>query len=196
MLKYIILLLICISYTDSVSGYSILIYPYDLSSNKWASCSYPSSYYYYVVGGSLHGHTSMNVQFTPRTHIMDSYYVTTKFALNSNNIDLFIDGFYDMALSVPVDYAISKTYNTDSDYPYMYFSFIAHPSSTYISEVAFDFKAYTISGLAAFIIVLIVIGALVCLAAISMGIAKAMGRSAWEGLACFCILCTICCCRR
>ena len=62
------------------------------------------------------------------------------------------------------------------------------------------FKMYTsfstISGLAAYIIVLIVIGALICLAVVSMGIAKAMGRSAWEGLACFCIICTLCCCRR
>ena len=192
MLKYTILLLIFISYAN-VAGYNIWIDPYDLSSNKWVTCEYSNSQYdYYVLGGSLHEETHINVKFTPLTHVMDTYYVTTKIVLDSTNINLFINNFYSMILNAPIGTTQSISYTTKSDYPYMYFSFHAYSSGT----VQFDFKTYLTSTLAAYIIVLIVIGVLVCLALASMGIAKAMGRNAWEGLACFCILCTLCFCRR
>ena len=195
MFKYTILLIIFISFSY-VAGYNAYFADYDLSSDKWVTCYYNTyDNDYYVLGGSLNGYTQINVKFTPRSHIMDAYYVTSKVAISQLNINSYFSGFYSMASSVYVDTTKSITYTTKSGYPYMYFGF--GPASTTTGTITFDFKTYLIgTTLAAYIIVIIVIAALVCLALASMGIAKAMGRSPWEGLACFCILCTICCCRR
>ena len=57
--------------------------------------------------------------------------------------------------------------------------------SAYTGTIRFDYKTYLISSMVTYIIVLIVIGVLVCLAHAFMGIAKAFGRNSWEGLACF-----------
>lgn len=192
MFKFTILLIIFISY-NYAAGYNAYFDEYDLGSDKWVSCYFKTSENdYYVLGGSLHGYTQINVKFTPRTYTMNAYYVTSKIAFNQNNINSYLGEFYSMATGVLVDYTKSITYTTKSEYPYMYFAF----GSSYSGTIQFDFKTYLISAMATYIIVLIVIGCLVCLAIVSMGIAKAMGRSPWEGLAFFCILCTICCCRR
>ena len=194
MIKYTILLLIFISYTNAASDYNNYFESYDLSSNRLITCFFETTTYnYFVLGGSLHGYTQINVQFTPITHTLNSYYITTKNVYSQSNINDYFANFYTMATLVPVGYTKSITYTTKSDYPNMYFGFGPAYSG---GHVEFTFKTYLISTLATYIIVIIVIASLVCLALTSMGIAKAMGRSPWEGLACFCILCTICCCRR
>lgn len=195
MLKYTILFLIIISYTN-VAGYNAYFDSYNLGSDKWAYCyyDYPQNDYF-VIGGSLQGNTQINVKFTPRTHALNAYYVTSKIALDQYNVNTYFSGFYSMASGVSVDVTKSITYTTKSEYPFMYFGFGPYYSSA-SGTIRFDFKTYFVSTLAAYIIVLIIIGVFIFLAAASMGIAKAMGRSPWEGLACFCILCTICCCRR
>ena len=196
MIKYTILLLIFIAYTNAATDYHNYFQSYDLISDKLITCYFETSQYdYFVLGGSLHGYTRINVQFTPLTHTLNSYYITTKTVIGQSNINDYFSHFYNMALQVPVGTSKSITYTTDPDYPNMYFGFGPAYSS---GHVEFTFKTYliSISTLATYIIVLIVIGGLIFLAAVSMGIAKAMGRNAWEGLACFCIICTICCCRR
>ena len=86
-----------------VADYNIWIDSYDLSSNKWITCEYSNSIYdYYVIGGNLHVETHINIKFTPKTHILDAYYVTTKIVLDSNDINSFIDTFYRMLLNAPI----------------------------------------------------------------------------------------------
>ena len=189
--EVLLLTFLCLHY---VTGYYIYINnKYDLDSDTWYTYSYDNTYYdYYVLGNDLEGHTHINVDFSPKSYYMDAYYVTTKMELSSSNINQYIDDFFYMCTSTAPYSTCSHSYVTKSEYPYMYFAFHCDTKAT----VEFQFRTYFFSAIGAVIIVLIILGALLVMAGISMGIAKAMGRSAWEGLACFCIMCTLCCCRR
>lgn len=192
MFKGVVLLLtfLCLNCSNTYNIY--MNNKYDLNSDTWYTYTYDNTYYdYYVLGNYLDGHTHISVDFYPTLYYMDAYYVTTKIALSDSNINDFIDKFYDMC-STPALSTCSHSYVTKSEYPYMYFAFHANTRAT----VEFQFRTYFYSVIGAVIIILIVLGALLVLAGISMGVAKAMGRSAWEGLACFCIVCTLFCCRR
>ena len=89
----------------------------------------------------MNGYTSIEVNFIPLTDYMDTYYITTKIPLSSDNIGTFIDHFYIMELNVPPGTLKTIHYETDPDYPYMYFAF--HSYSLRISE--FKFKTNTTS---------------------------------------------------
>jgi hypothetical protein len=122
MLKYTILLLIFISYTNAATDYNNYFQSYNLNSDKLITCYFETSQYdYFVLGGSLHGYTRINVQFTPLTHTLNSYYITTKAVIGQSNINDYFSHFYNMALQVPVGTSKSITYTTDSDYTNMYF---------------------------------------------------------------------------
>jgi len=146
---------------------------------------------YFNIDVNLDGHTGVYFDFTTYN---EAIRVTT---ILSN--DLEADTPYVLFSRIPTQSRYTKSYYFSSRYDYMRISIQSLTYPTY-DGYYYYFKIYTtfstISGLAAYIIVLIVIGALICLAGASMGIAKAMGRSPWEGLACFCIICTLCCCRR
>lgn len=193
MFKGLVLLLtfLCL---NCATDYTILINnKYDLNSDTWYTYTYSNSVYdYYVLGNDLDGHTHINVDFSPTYNYMDAYHITTKMPLTSYNINEYIDDFYDMCISQPPSTTCSHSYVTKSEFPYIYFAFHSNGSG----NIEFQFRTYFTSVLGAVIIILIILGALLVMAGISMGIAKAMGRSAWEGLACFCIMCTLCCCRR
>lgn len=153
-------------------------------------CQADKSCSYYLIDVNLEGHSGVNFEFT-------TYYEAIRVLTTLSN-DYEADTPYELFPQIPPNSRYSKSYFFSSKYDYMR---IAVQSLSYSADgYYYHFKIYTsfttISALAAWIIILIVIGAVVCLAVVSMGIAKAMGRSAWEGLACFCIICTLCCCRR
>ena len=192
-MKHFLLLIILVNF--SISAYVFQKdYSYDLGSNLWATFHYDNTYYdYYVIIGDISGQSYIRLDFQPADHAMDLSYILG----SGTNLDLdaWINKFSDLFVNVQPNHHVYNTYSINTKlYPYAYFAFHA----TYRGTIYFDFKSRftVVSTLAAFVYVLIVIGVLVCLALASMGIAKAMGRSPWEGLACFCILCTICCCRR
>jgi len=193
MFKGAVLLLIfmCLNYS---SEYKILLdTTYDLDSDTLYTHYYSNDIYdYYVIGNSLEGHTHISLELIPITHVMDAYYVSSKIFFDDYNIGSYIDRFYRMCTDLYPNYSCSHSYSLDSDYPYMFFAFHATGSG----EVRFQFRSYYTSAFAAIFIVLIIVGVLLIGAGISMSIAKCMGRNAWEGLACFCIMCTLCCCRR
>ena len=197
MLKYIVLLLLFII-SNSATDFNFLFNGnYDFDSNEFEEFNYDNKKYdYYVMGGNLLGQTTVYISFNPETDDMDSYYITTKIALNINTLSTFIDQFYDMFMNSSPGKTYYITYHTDINYPFMYFAFHASYGDNIYFRFRASFSSYATSTIAAIFIVLIVLGVLVCLALASMGIAKAMGRSPLEGLMCFCILCTICCCRR
>ena len=64
----------------------------------------------------MHDEAHINVKFTLLTHIKDTYHVNTKIALDSNNINLFIDKFYNMILDTQIGVTQSITYTTDFNY--------------------------------------------------------------------------------
>ena len=169
-------------------------YAYDLGSNLWASFSYDNTVYdYYVIIGDISGQSYIRLDFQPTNAAMDLTYILG--STKSLDLDEWINSFSLLFSNVLANEHVYNTYSINTKlYPYAYFAFHA----AYRGFIYFNFKSRftTVSTLAAYIYVLIVIGVLVCLALASMGIAKAMGRSPWEGLACFCIMCTICCCRR
>lgn len=193
MFKGVVLLwtFLCLNYATGYNFY--MNTKYDLDSHTWYTYTYSNTVYdYYVLGNNLDGHTHISVDFYPVNYMMDAYYITTNFQLTYSNIGSYIDDFYDMCRYQYALTTCSHSYVTKSEYPYIYFAFHSNGSGT----IEFQFKTYFYSVIGAVIIILIVLGALLVMAGISMGIAKAMGRSAWEGLACFCIMCTLCCCRR
>ena len=89
----------------------------------------------------MYGYTSIDINFIPLTDYMDAYYITTRMPLTSNNINVYIDSFYTMALNVPPGTLKTIHYETDPCFPYMYFAF--HSYSLKISE--FKFKTSTTS---------------------------------------------------
>ena len=146
---------------------------------------------YLLIDVDLKGHSSVYFDFTTYNEAISVWTTLSN--------DLETDTAYNLYPRIPPNSRYSKTYIFSSTYDYMRISVQSLTYPTY-DGYYYYFKIYTsfstISTLAAWIIILIVIGGLVCLAIVSMGIAKAMGRSPWEGLACFCIICTLCCCRR
>jgi hypothetical protein len=140
----------------------------------------------YVIDVSLEGHSGVHFEFTTYNEAISVW--TTLY------IGYEPDTPYNLFPLIPANSKYSKSYFFSSKYDSMRISVQSLYSNYYKFTIYTSFD--TISSFAAWIIILIVIGALVCLAVVSMGIAKAMGRSAWEGLACFCIICTLCCCRR
>lgn len=146
---------------------------------------------YFLIDVNLNGHTGVYFEFTTYNEAIS---VST---ILSNDYEA--DDSHVLYSLIPVNSIYSKSYFFSSKYDYMRISVQSLTYPTY-DRYYYYFKIHTsfttISSFAAWIIILIVIGAFVCLAVVSMGIAKAMGRNAWEGLACFCIICTLCCCRR
>ena len=192
-IKHLLLLIILANF--SISAYVFQKdYSYDLGSNLWASFSYNNDYYdYYVIIGDISGHSYIRLDFQPTSHVMDLRYILG--TVKTLDLNTWINNFSVLFSNVQINEHVYDTYSINTkQYPYAYFAFHANYGGT----VYFDFRSRftTVSTLAAFVYVLIVLGVLICLAGASMGIAKAMGRSPWEGLACFCILCTLCCCRR
>ena len=152
---------------------------------------FPTSCSNMVLDVDLAGHTGVYFKFTTENEAISVY---TK--LYNSDYDTDIE--HELYSYIPPNSIYSKYYYFTSGYNYMYI--IINPETTYPIDGNTYFTIQTsftaLSGLATVFIVLIVIGSLVCLAIIAMGVAKAMGRSPWEGLACFCILFALCCCRR
>lgn len=164
--------------------------PYDLNvGNTYKYEYYPNrcnNVGYYTLGCNLEGHS--NVYFKITTYDM----AVSVYAEESNYDPLYKNAF--VFINRVDRYAVySKSYNFSKEYKYVYF-YIAPAYNEYF---VFDVRADFTTTLAVFIIILIVVGGLICLALIAMAIAKGMGKSPWEGLAWFCIICTICCvCKR
>ena len=195
MFKGVVLLLtfICLNYSNEYNYRFKFVNDYYLDSNTWYTYTYSNSVYdYYVIGNYLDDNTHIHVDFYPYSYYMDSYIITLKGELQYADLNNYIDLFSKMFVGTSPRYTYSKSYITESGYPYIYFAF--HSDDT--GDISFQFRSYFYSSFAVVFIVLIVLGAILIMAGISMGIAKAMGRSAWEGLACFCIICTLFCCRR
>ena len=124
-----------------------------------------------------------------------SYYCSLKVWYYQSENEYNFDEFpanSDYLFDVPYHSYNSKT----KKFPYSTRFIYLGIYTDYKGDISFDVYAYITSILATWIIIIIVIGGIIVLALISMGIAKCMGRSAWEGLACFAICCALCCCKR
>ena len=195
MFKGVVLVLtfICLNYSNEYNNYKFAFYDnYYLDSNTWYTYEYSNFQVdYYVIGNYLGDNTHIHADFYPYSY-MDSYIYTTVNALQYSDLDGLVDYFPEMFVKTKPRYTYSESFVTDSGHRYIYFAFHSDDEGT----ISFQFRTYFYSSFSAVFVVLIVLGGLLLMAGMSMGIAKAMGRSAWEGLACFCIVCTLFCCRR
>ena len=112
----------------------------------------------------------------------------------SNAIDSF-EGIYDYGYKSTSKGSCFSFYFKDIKYNYFYLA-IHMPEGASRSSYNLLIDSYdNLSTIGAIIIILIILGCLIGLAACSLGVAKAMGRSPLDGLLCFFILCALCCCK-
>ena len=168
---------------DLVSSY--------FSDNYGGSFSYNNEEFdYFVIRGEIKEYKNVYFNVTS-TNQIDPYYYFSDYTLNENEISQTIDYFSTPSVSIDnKGYNYYYTFTAKNRGDYVYYCYLAIHSDD--KGIINFYVNVSYSSTANWIIVIIVIGAILVCAALSMIIAAAMGRSPWEGLACFCILCLFC----
>ena len=151
---------------------------------------------YLVIRGELEKYKKIYFNITSRNQI-SPYFYFSDYTYNSGEISKLIDyDFGEPSVSIQsrglyYSYTFSASYSGDYYY-YLYLAIHSNDKGT----ITFSLKTYYLSTagkIASWLLTIIIIAGFICCAGLSMIIAKAMGKSPWEGLLCFCICCLIFC---
>ena len=109
---------------------------HNFDSNLWVTSYYSSdNYNFLVLEGQSLNYTTLNIDFIPKTHNMNVYYLLSK--THFSDVKDYIQSFYTMFTNIFPDTHASISQELRPDYPYIYIAFSANIRGEY---VYFDFK--------------------------------------------------------